>query len=136
MPGIAAGGTGFFPFPVSVRKQRPGKNAALLQNFQHCAFFTLDGSGAQNGAHGPGRAPLLADNLAQVLFGDLELKNRRLLAFYFADLHFFGIIHQGFGNVFYQGLHVYLQWGSASGPRARQARPRLKRGLLADHRRF
>src|SRR4030043_377051 len=53
-----------------------GDPCSLFKDLQNRPFANLGGGGAENGAHGSGRTPLLADNLPQIFFGHLELDNR------------------------------------------------------------
>src|SRR6187431_1523659 len=55
-------------------------------------------SGGQNRPHGLGGTPILADDLADVVLGDLELDQRIVIALDFSHLDAVGVVDQSLGD--------------------------------------
>jgi hypothetical protein len=68
--------------------------AQLLQDFEVSALAHLRRCGAQDGPHGLDRASLLADDLAEIFFGDAEFEHDGLLARDLRDLDFVRLVDQ------------------------------------------
>ncbi len=82
-----------------------GRRSPLLQDFQHEPFVDLHPGGGKKGSDGARRPTLTADDLAEILISDPQLKNGCLLAFDLSDLNVFGIVHQRFRDLFEKLFH-------------------------------
>src|SRR5262245_56197702 len=71
----------------------------LFDDLENRTLSPLGRVGAQDGAHGPCRAALLADDLYEILVRDLQLQNRGLLNLDVVNLHCIRIIDQRLGDI-------------------------------------
>jgi hypothetical protein len=79
--------------------------STFLDDLEVESPLELHPGGAENDADRAGRPPLLSDDLAQILRGDFELKNRGLFAFELGDLNPVRAVNESFGDQFYEFLH-------------------------------
>src|SRR5688572_27177708 len=83
-----------FPHPALVAHEL----ALLLDDLEDRALAQLGRGSREDRAHRPGRAPLLADHLAEVFLGDLELEDGGLFSLDLVDLDGLGTIDQRRGD--------------------------------------
>lgn len=78
----------------------------LVNDVQVSTATELCGGCSQDGAHGLGGAPFLANHLADVPLGHAQLEQRVLIAVDLTHLNAVGVIDQGLGN----GADEFLEW--------------------------
>src|SRR6186713_786281 len=84
--------------PTPPVESEPRRTTASLEDLEVRALAQLRGRGTQDRAHRLDRASLLADDLAQILFGHAKLQHDRLLARDLGHLHLIGVVDECAGE--------------------------------------
>src|SRR6185312_7067236 len=82
---LAVARTRTTPRTPCARSTKPTARRSLLEDFKQCAGAHLRSRRAEDGAQRAGGAALLADDLAEVLFGDGQLEDGGAVLFHFLD---------------------------------------------------
>ena len=90
----------FYFFMIRPQAQK-AKKSLLFNDFQNSPFSILGRSRRQNRSDGLGCPAVLADDFSQILFGNTQLNNRRLLPLDLTDRHCIGIVNKSLSDVQY-----------------------------------
>src|SRR4029077_2384356 len=90
---------------VHAKHTRKGRRS-IFKDFQRKPLVLLHPRRAQQCPHRFGRPPLAPDHLAQIFRMHPQFQHGDLRSFDGLHLHFFGVVHKGFGNRFDQILHT------------------------------